>query len=263
MKPLLYEIEHGIGTGHFMLYECENHVFPIHMHRCYEFVLMLCGSMTVRLNGKDVLMRQGDLMLIKPNYLHSYQATASEQSRCIICVFSNDLIAAVSEQLAGYQLHSPVIHDVPQAYVSMFRTISQDSDLATLKGFLYTVCGLFYQKLDWNTEDSETKDTLLLRDILIYLENHISQPCTLQGMAESLGYHPAYLSRYFAQAVGIPFYTYVQHIKTDRACYLLHNTRDSVLSIAMQCGFSSLSSFNRTFKATVGVTPREYRQNHS
>lgn len=260
MTPLLYEIEHGIGTDHFMLYECENHVFPIHMHRCYEFVLMLSGSMTVRLNGKDILMHQGDLMLIKPNYPHSYDCAALEQSKCIICVFSNDLIAAVAEPLAKYQLHAPVLHNVSEAYVNMFRTISQDSDLATLKGFLYTICGLFYQRLNWNVEDTEAKDTLLLRDILVYLENHISQPCTLKGTAESLGYHPAYISRYFAQTVGMPFYTYVQHVKVDRACYLLHNTRDSVLSIAMQCGFSSLSSFNRTFKATTGITPREYRQ---
>ena len=110
------------------------------------------------------------------------------------------------------------------------------------------------------TEDDVAKDTILLRDIFVYLENHISEACTLKGMAEDLGYHPAYISRYFAQTAGIPFYTYVQSVKMDRACYLLMNTEDSILSIAIQCGFATLSSFNRTFRMTLGMTPREYRQ---
>ena len=46
----------------------------------------------------------------------------------------------------------------------------------------------------------------------------------------------------------------------DRACYLLTNTKDSILSIAIQCGFTTLSSFNRTFRMVKGMTPREYRQ---
>ena len=260
MEPLLYEIEHGIGTGHFMLYERENHIFPMHMHRCYEFVLMLSGEMSMQIEKQDYLLKEGDLVLIKPNRLHSYDSPRNINGKCIICVFSNDLIAAVSDSLAKHKLPSPVIHDVPAFYREMFLGMDEGKDIATVKGFLYTVCGLFYQALDMDTEDDFSKDTLLLRDIFIYLENNISEPCTLKGMAEALGYNPAYISRYFTRVVGIPFYAYVQSVKIDRACYLLINTKDSILSIAIQCGFATLSSFNRTFRSSKGMTPREYRQ---
>ena len=88
----------------------------------------------------------------------------------------------------------------------------------------------------------------------------MAEPCTLKSMAAELGYHPTYISRYFSKIVGIPFYEYVQSVKIDRACYLLMNTKDSVLSIAISCGFTTLSSFNRTFRIVKGMTPREYRQ---
>ena len=260
MEPLLYEIEHGMGTGHFMLYERDNHVFPLHMHRCYEFVLMVSGEMNMRIEKQEYLLKAGDLVLIKPNRLHSYASPRGGDGKCLICVFSTDLIAAIADSLARYKLPSPLIHNVSAFHRDMFMGMNESKDIATIKGFLYTICGLFYQNIEMGTEDDVAKDTILLRDIFVYLENHISEACTLKGMAEDLGYHPAYISRYFAQTVGIPFYAYVQSVKMDRACYLLINTADSILSIAIQCGFATLSSFNRTFRMTLGMTPREYRQ---
>ena len=260
MEPLLYEIEHGIGTEHFMLYERENHVFPMHMHRCFEFVLMVSGEMDMHIEKQVYHLKEGDLVLIKPNRLHSYDTPSDSSGKCLICVFSGDLIAAVSDSLVKYKLASPLIHHVSDFHRSMFMEMHENHDIATVKGFLYTMSGLFYRGIDTSAIDDTAKDTVLLRDIFVYLENHVAETCTLKDMAEELGYHPAYISRYFAKSVGIPFYTYAQSVKTDRACYLLVNTKDSILSIAIQCGFTTLSSFNRTFRLTKGMTPREYRQ---
>ena len=259
MEPLLYEIEHGIGTEHFMLYERDNHVFPMHMHRCFEFVLMISGQMDMHIEKQKYHLQQGDLMLIKPNRLHSYDSVPYSSGKCLICVFSGDLIAAVSESLVKYKLSSPLIHNVSDFHRDMFMQMHESQDIATVKGFLYTMTGLFYRDISIGVEDDTAKDTVLLRDIFVYLENHISEPCTLKETARTLGYHPAYISRYFTKIVGIPFYAYVQSIKTDRACYLLMNTKDSILSISFQCGFTTLSSFNRTFRLIKGMTPGEYR----
>jgi AraC-like DNA-binding protein len=221
---------------------------------------MVSGEMNMRIEKQEYLLKEGDLVLIKPNRLHSYDSPRGSDGKCLICVFSNDLIAAVSDSLVKYKLPSPLIHNVSAFHRDMFMGMNESKDIATIKGFLYTVCGLFYQNIDLGTEDDAAKDTILLRDIFVYLENHLSDACTLKGMAEELGYHPAYISRYFTRIVGIPFYAYVQSVKVDRACYLLMNTADSILSIAIQCGFTTLSSFNRTFRLTKGMTPREYRQ---
>lgn len=221
---------------------------------------MLSGEMKIEIERQEYLLCEGDLVLIKPNQLHSYDTPSDSSGRCIISVFSSDLIAAVSESLVRFSLPSPLIRGVGFSYREMFRGMNENRDIATVKGFLYTVSGLFYQSLDFSREDTFAKDSDLLRDIFIYLENNISESCTLKALSDSLGYNPSYLSRYFKRSVGIPYYSYVQSVKIDRAAYLLANTKESVLSVSIKCGFSTLSSFNRAFRIIFGMTPREYRK---
>jgi AraC-like DNA-binding protein len=52
---------------------------------------------------------------------------------------------------------------------------------------------------------------------------------------------------------------YVRNIKISHACYLLRNTHESVIDIAEQCGYASVSSFNRNFKQLTSMSPTQYR----
>ena len=40
------------------------------------------------------------------------------------------------------------------------------------------------------------------------------------------------------------------------------NINTNIIDIGMHCGFSSVSSFNRTFKKMVGLTPSDFRRRH-
>jgi AraC-like DNA-binding protein len=42
-------------------------------------------------------------------------------------------------------------------------------------------------------------------------------------------------------------------------CSRLDESSDSILKISEDCGFTSLRSMNRNFKARTGMTPVEYR----
>ena len=41
---------------------------------------------------------------------------------------------------------------------------------------------------------------------------------------------------------------------------MLRNSDRNISDIALECGFSNLSNFNRKFKEKLGTTPREYRK---
>ena len=79
-------------------------------------------------------------------------------------------------------------------------------------------------------------------------------------LSKKLEYSTVYLSRFFHENTGMPYHEYVRMVKMNHACYLLKNTRESILDVSLQCGYASISSFNRSFKQIVGMNPTEYRK---
>jgi AraC-like DNA-binding protein len=258
-NTVFYEIKHGMGADYFAVERKQDFSYPLHMHRCYEAVMLLEGSMTVRIEKEEYLLNEGDLILIKPNRVHSFETRDS--SRHILCIFAPELIAAITDSLTKYRLTSPVLREEDPLVRQLFLSLREDADIATVKGFLYLLCSHFYRSLDRTAEDTYAKDTTLLRDIFYFVETNTDKPCTLESLAESLKYTASYLSRFFSANVGMSYNTYVRNVKMNRASYLLRNTRDSILSIALKCGYTSLSSFNRSFKQLTGMSPTHYRDN--
>lgn len=83
---------------------------------------------------------------------------------------------------------------------------------------------------------------------------------TLGELSKELEYSSVYLSRFFHENTGMPYHKYARMVKMNHACYLLKNTRESILEVSLRCGYASLSSFNRSFKQIVGMNPTEYRK---
>jgi len=69
----------------------------------------------------------------------------------------------------------------------------------------------------------------------------------------------SHLAHLFRHEVGLPVLEYIHRHRICRGCVLLLRTEMSILEIAVEVGYQSLSFFNRTFRRVVGESPREYR----
>jgi AraC-like DNA-binding protein len=78
-------------------------------------------------------------------------------------------------------------------------------------------------------------------------------------MAKLTGFSSSHFMRYFKEAFGVSFVTYLNDYRLSMAARLLLSTEDSVLDISQQVGFENLSHFNRQFKRKYSVTPSAYR----
>ena len=82
-------------------------------------------------------------------------------------------------------------------------------------------------------------------------------------MAKTLGYNEKYLSHTLHNLTGIHFRRFVSFYRINCAKRLLVDDRCmNVSEIATNCGFNALNTFNREFKAIVGMTPGEYRKGY-
>ena len=99
-----------------------------------------------------------------------------------------------------------------------------------------------------------------LRQVRDLLHETFRQQLTLDGIAGSVGVHPAHLARVFRQLHGCTVGDYVRSLRIGYACHCLRTTDTALATIALAAGFSDQSHFSRVFKRQTGVSPAVFRE---
>lgn len=71
---------------------------------------------------------------------------------------------------------------------------------------------------------------------------------------------PGAFSRFFRREAGKPFSAWLNDVRCGEACLRLRQSRQPIAAIAADCGYASLSHFNRQFLRRMRQTPRDYRR---
>lgn len=79
-------------------------------------------------------------------------------------------------------------------------------------------------------------------------------------MADSLGYNKNYICHLFQKHIGQTYVQYLTQRRLENARRLLTDTALPIAEIALRCGFSDNTYFNRVFKRATNRTPAEYRR---
>ncbi len=98
-----------------------------------------------------------------------------------------------------------------------------------------------------------------MADVYTYIRENYFKPISLAKISKVARMNPVSFSRYFKTNCGAGFVEYLTRVRTNKACYLLRETEYQVCDIAIECGFTSYSNFNKQFRKTEGVTPTSYR----
>ena len=100
--------------------------------------------------------------------------------------------------------------------------------------------------------------------IMQYVNEHFTNnTICVKQIALDLGLHENYVSTLFRSEYGETLSGVIEKKRIEKACELLRNTNMKVLSIAELVGYSSDVSFRRAFKKIMGMSPAEYRGDHS
>ena len=95
-----------------------------------------------------------------------------------------------------------------------------------------------------------------------YIHAHINERITTQQLASVCGLHISYLSRLFKKETGVGISEYIRSRKIEAAENMLKYSEYTFSEIANFFAFSSQSHFVKVFRESVGVTPREYRNQY-
>lgn len=93
-----------------------------------------------------------------------------------------------------------------------------------------------------------------------YIQTHYYEPFDMKRLAQSLRFHPDYITRCMQKTLGMSAVQYVNYYRLAKAKKKLAETNDTVDAIAKQVGFEDGAYFSRLFKKMEGITPTEYRR---
>lgn len=250
-----------------------------HWHSAYEMIVPIEGNYLVNVCGQTFDLAPGDIFLIPGGEPHSLKAPA--RGGRFIFLFEFDQILAIkgASYLASCMAKPLLINrsTCPAIYAEeadLFGRICweylHDDSLRDISVYsqLLTIF-LNYGKYRLSSESSPSMLQLphssqrnyaeRFEAVFDYLDRHFAEDLTLEDAASVAGFSKFHFSRTFKQLSGCNFYEYLCHrrIKTSEA--LLMKPGLSISQIALQSGFSSVSTFNRTFKKLKGCTPTQYR----
>ena len=99
-----------------------------------------------------------------------------------------------------------------------------------------------------------------MKKVLSFLMNHYKEDIDLNEVSSLIAMNNSAFCRYFKDKSGKTFTEYVLGLRTGYACKLLIENKMDIFQICLECGFNTITHFNRIFKRNTGFTPTEYRK---
>lgn len=237
----------------------ENWVVPPHIHEYYEIAFTMKGDTCVYVDGKKYIVKENHLIFISPNQIHEYSNEASSFMRC--AVFSSDLVPVFHQKVMGMIFQDPVFDFSSNSELLYELHNTSPSKIIKICGLLNLITDFVLERGALIKKNKSGARYNNLQDIISYISSNFRDNIQLSDISKISGYHEKYLSSTLHSLTGMNFRSFLSLYRIDYAKKLLksNNSALSISEIAMECGFSSINTFNRMFLKLTGTTPSEYR----
>lgn len=245
--------------------------YPLHWHHNLEFNLVLEGCICGKINGRPVEVHAGEIFFVNSGELHETDARGSKTMNAITFLLSDELLREYCpdlnlwffsfEQGSSQQKRlAQLIQKCTEIYKKkqQFYELELSIELRRICSILLQECrqkkpGVERGNRDWRSIEQVKK-------AISYMKLHYKNELSLNVMADVMGMTPSYFSRFFKQATGQTFHSYLTWIRLDHAKHQLNKKEMTVTELAMDNGFPNVKSFIQAFHKEYGVTPGYYKK---
>lgn len=262
----------------------EPYNFEAHWHIPLEAVMPLENDYTIECEGIRRCIGEREIALIAPGAVHSIEApdrgsrvyiqadlSCFPQIREVDLLFSMlPPLTVIGKEAPGHiwrtasELMEQIRNDYfgkrsfPEiaVYAGLFRILSLAGEMFSASREETSSGG------SRRTEEIRYKYKDLFGAVCEYIREHCTEDITLEQTACRAGFSKYHFAHLFHDFTGTTFCKYLNQQRIMLAQRLLADPDYTVTRVAMECGYSSLSSFNRMFRQMKGCTPSEFRRLH-
>jgi AraC-like DNA-binding protein len=261
-----------------------NFIYPVCWHDYYEIILVLEGKVTITIDGSVKRCSRGDIVSIDPGQMHGFpQSDPGTQLRFYhfgAQIFArNDNFQGLVGEGGKLFSRTPLLragdHTNRVLYTQVYDILDKIfTEFREKKlGFRFSVkAGLYMLVLAYlriNSKENRvrysgkpvslTTDRRMEHILLMIHKNFSNFDFDLDHAAREAAMSRFHFARFFKQQTGQTFHAYLTEIRLSYAKQILLQSNLPVVEIAVRCGFASLPTFYRIFKADRGCNPAVFR----
>lgn len=263
-----------VAAGHALSRKASNPDF--HIHNNYEIYIFLQGHVNYFVEQSCYQLKRGDILIFNNQEIHTVVNLKNEVYERITIHFEpkwiRNLSTSQTDLLACFQNRPKGVGNLShmedeelatwlpiiEQMISCSNDPSYGSDLLT-QSYLVQLLVFVNQLYHNSAQSSSGSIPVKVQPVLHYVDRHISEALTLDGIAEALSMDKFYLSHLFKKETGSTLFQYIVVKRVTLAKSLLSRGY-SVSETCEIAGFNDYSNFIRTFKKITGFPPGQYKK---
>jgi AraC-like DNA-binding protein len=249
-----------------------------HVHNCFEIGLCRSGAGIFIVEDKVFSCMAGDAIFINNREFHALKNASPLNSewRFVnldpVGLLAGWLPAGESfpdiSRFSGYSFSNLVREKDHPDIVFITRRLIEELEKdkeecrSLVRSLLWTLILMLWRLVPEDAPGDvpvEAGDIKRIYPALRHISSHYFQDMEIPELAELCHCSVSTFRRIFQKSLGTLPVKYINVYRLKAASVMLLSTRRSVLDIALDSGFSSLSNFNRQFKSEFKQSPRKYR----
>lgn len=254
--------------------------FPEHTHDYIEAVYMCSGKTTHVINGREILLQEGELLFLGQNARQEILPAGEDDIAINFIIqpaffdktlemlgaeetpLKNFLIRSLFDNHYQGYLHFQVASVLPIQNLIENLIWTLINNTSNKRNINQTTMGLLFMQLLNHTDKlfHESREDAAIMDIFRYIEENYRDG-SLSEAAKLLHYDFYWLSHEMKNRTGKTYTEHLQEKRLSQAAFLLKNTTLSVEEIAIAVGYENKSYFHRIFGEKFDTTPKKYRTN--
>jgi AraC-like DNA-binding protein len=266
--------EEGSGMPLEVLFAGESQTKPLHRlgPKVYDFYLLhhvLSGKGEFACQGVVYRLVAGQSFLIEPGQLVSYQSDQSEPWAYRWIAFQGPW-AQQAAAAAGFSPSSPLADTgrssrpklaLRRSMEYLRRPAGAQLGAASCLQAALAEFAAARGRAARPEQGVSPDDGGIASQMIRYLSTQYAEPISMEGMAESIGYSRAYLSRVFKKHAGMTPVSFLLRLRIDKGRRMLRERRDlTVEQVASSVGLQDSLYFSKQFRRFYGESPSDYRE---
>jgi AraC-like DNA-binding protein len=254
-----------------------------HRHKQLQITMIIRGEGTLMAGNYSQVFKPGDIYILGANQPHIFKSDPSHfanpdkiNAQAIHIYFDQDRIPTEFFSLPEMESISSFLNttqngfQLPSEHANYVgKIISRLTTRSNLERLL-TLINLFdyfsKEVRGWKSLDSGLSNNYFpegegvrMNEVFQYTLEHYAENITLNKIAEIAHITPHAFCKYFKKHTRKTYNSFLNEIRISEACKkIINSNHDGISTIAYSTGFNSATNFNRVFRKTTGMSPRDY-----